>query len=200
MKMWTDELSTFDSVSKHLFQVGRNDEKLYSPLLSYGAFFSIPIMFSYRQNASGQTLLRQLRRLQYPTVQRPLWPSYQHPLRRSSIQSLLSRFLFSSCVFFLWADKKLHCFRNKKLLPRYNIWIFKKQTSTGIRFNQFRSTPPVSTINSFKSRGVPPGLQHGISQDILSLSTVDHGVYPTSHHNWSMSHNHEALRFSATTV
>ena len=157
-------------------------------------------MFSYRQNASGQTLLRQLRRLQYPTVQRPLWPSYQHPLRRSSIQSLLSRFLFSSCVFFLWADKKLHCFTNKKLLQRYNIWIFKNKPVLALDSIQFRSTPPVSTINSFKSRGVPPGLQHGISQDILSLSTVDHGVYPTSHHNWSMSHNHEALRFSATTV
>ena len=113
-------------------------------------------MFSYRQNASGQTLLRQLRRLQYPTVQRPLWPSYQHPLRSSSIQSLLSRFLFSSCVFFLWADKKLHCFTNKKLLQRYNIWIFKNKPVLALDSIQFRSTPPVSTINSFKSRGVPP--------------------------------------------
>ena len=115
-------------------------------------------MFSYRQNASGQTLLRQLRHLQYPTVQRPLWPSYQHPLRRSSIQSLLSRFLFSSCVFFLWADKKLHCFINTKLLPRYNIWIFKNKPALALDSIQFRSTPPVSNINSFKSRGVPPRL------------------------------------------
>ena len=66
-----------------------------------------------------------------------------------------------------------------------------------INFDQPLPFPPLTVLKVGVSP--PPGLQHGTSQDILLLSTVDHGVYPTSHHNWSMSHNHEALRFSATT-
>ena len=120
-------------------------------------------MFSYRQNASGQTLLRQLRRLQYPTVQRPLWPSYQHPLRRSSIQSLLSRFLFSSCVFFLWADKKLHCFINKNYY-RGIIFGFSKTNQhwhkIHFHFDQPHPFPPLTDLKV----GVSPPPAYSMAQ------------------------------------